>query len=168
MGDDIHIEQVWHHIEDQLRPSFSRKVRQVMDVYTCNKHLAIDLDEDGLSNLQIVRRDLSQDLPFIYTNKKLYVNLGDPANWPNEMSIDNKSGNRKHIKIELKYRESPALNKNFVNGYTSDFTIKWPIRPEFYITVPLGMEIDTKGKNLNVSLIIDLKKKIKKDMYMIN
>jgi len=151
----LHIEQTWHHIEDQLRPSPSRIVRQVMDIYTYDKYLEIDFEGEEFYGLQINGRNPRQELAFIHQNDKLFVNLGDLSKWPDEMDIEGNSKNRKHIKLEIEYRESPEIDLHEYNGYTGFFTINWPIRPEFIITLPLGMNIKDKGHSIKLSMIID-------------
>jgi hypothetical protein len=164
------IEQSWWHIEDQLKPSNCRTIRQVMDFYSKKEYIEYDLPpSDGeISGLQIINRENKGELGFIVENHKLFVNLGNFENLPGEMLIseDNliisrfKTSLRKHVKLEIKYMEQykkPGLgfdfNKwHFWDGYTGYFTIELPIRPEFMITVPFGMEIKDKGKKLELTL----------------
>ncbi|WJI10467.1 hypothetical protein FGU46_10385 [Methanobacterium sp. CWC-01] len=157
------IEQVWHHIEDQLKPSNCQIVRQVMDIYTDKYYLGIDfytnIDEDkqehernegDIFGLQVKGRNLNRYLAFINQEEKLYVNLGNLDDWPTQIPINGPFNLQKHVRLEIKYGESNPNFKFKFNGYIGYFKINWPIRPEFSITVPLGMRMSDKGKNFHL------------------
>jgi len=157
------IEQSWWHVEDQLKPSKCRLFRQVMDFYAKTNFLEYDLPlSDGdILGLWVISRNKPGELAFIVDGHKLYVNLGDINSWPDEMIISgSKTTLRKHVKIEIKYMEQYTksgtgfeFNKwRFWKGYRGYLVIELPIRPEFMITVPLGMEIEHRSKKLKLTL----------------
>lgn len=159
------IEQSWWHIEDQLKPSKCRIFRQVMDLYVENNYFEIDLpaSDGNISGLQIISRNKPMEIPFIVKDHKLYVNLGEIEQWPSEMDInsDNAENLKRHVKIEIKYMEEYPdpqmgieLNEDLNKSYTGYLSIKLPIRPEFRITIPHGLEIENDGKKLELTLFV--------------
>lgn len=159
------IEQSWWHIEDQLKPSKCRIFRQVMDLYIENNYFEIDLPtgEGTILGLQILSRNKPMEIPFIVKDHKLYVNLGEIEQWPSEMDIHEERKNplKRHVKIEIQYMEEYSdpcvgieLSKNLTKAYTAYLSIDSPIRPEFRITLPHGLEIEDDGKKLELTLFV--------------
>lgn len=159
LPEDFEIEQTWWHIEDQLNPSKLRIIRQVMDVYTNKDYLKIELSEnheDRIFGLQVNARNRNLELAFIVKDNYLFINLGGNELWPKEISTNNsQSAKRKHVKFELKYierykEEDDGLIRVKWNGYKGYLLINSYIRPEFIISVPMGMKIKDKGKDLDI------------------
>lgn len=182
MAKKIEIKQVWHHIEDNLSPSKTQKIRQVMDLITDEPFIELDfknyhskMDKESLKQLfnsiltnldpkdfhdlfkgvsdqifglQIIGRNKSQELAFIHDKEMLYINIGD--GWPKEMDFSGFKGIKNHIKLEIDYLESYPHFEHSWKGYKSRFMIWWPIRPEFTITLPLGMYMSSKADNLTL------------------
>lgn len=176
-GEKLEVKQVWHHIEDNLRPSKTQMIRQVMDLVTSEPVIELDFrnyenDESkllekliklaaskkpenahehfkGKSNqifgLNIQGRNKNQELAFIHDEDELSINI-DGYDWPKEIGGDKKQ----HIKLEIKYFESCPQFTKIYTGYKSYFMIWWPIKPEFTITLPLGMRMADKKQNLSM------------------
>ncbi len=179
MSGKVDIKQVWHHLEDNLSPSETQKIRQVMDISTTRSFIELDFkkydtlidrtslinklvenlqedsdpaatyddfkgDPEQIFGLKIRGRNQNQELAFIHDEEKLHINI-DGYNWPREIK-DNVTGTKKHVKLEIEYFESfPQFDKSW-RGYKAHFYIWWPIRPEFTITLPLGMYMSEKSK----------------------
>lgn len=146
----IGLQQIWHHIEDKLNPSRSQMIRQVMDIYTNEEIVKIDLvdtskaitsKQTDIFGLQIKGRNPERELAFIHEKNSIYVNIGN-IKWPFEkIGIDN-TNPRKHVKLEIKFFEADPDIEKHIRGYTANFGISLPIRPEFSITVPRGMKME--------------------------
>jgi hypothetical protein len=142
----IEIIQTWWHIEDQIRPSKARLIRQVMDIYTDESLLTISGNLNILG-LKIKARNLNRELAFIEMGGETVINLGNLDDWPPapEKGL-------KHVKLDVVYT---IINPNFKNYYLgliyeSAFEIDELIQPDFYITVPLGMKIRNNGKLVTI------------------
>lgn len=142
----IEIIQTWWHIEDQIRPSKARLIRQVMDIYTDESLLTIPGNLNILG-LKIKARNLNRELAFIEMGGETVVNLGNLDDWPPAPEEG-----MKHVKLDVVYT---IINPNFKNYslgliYEAAFEIDELIQPDFYITVPLGMKIRNNGKLVTI------------------
>ena len=145
----IGLQQIWHHFEDKLNPSRSQMIRQVMDFYTNEEFVKIDLVDTSkaistqntdIFGLQIKSRNPVRELPFIHEENSIYVNIGK-FKWPKERFVINNYKRRKHVKLEIKFFEANPDIEKHLRGYIANFGISLPIRPEFSITVPRGMKM---------------------------
>lgn len=193
------IPQTWWHVEDQTRPSFGRKIRQVMDIYTNYGFLNVPLVNTNFVGLKVIGRNINKELAFIEDETSITVTLGKLKEWP---STKEYPSNIKHVKLEImyermdppfeprnqqdKYKEFFKILRNnqkeamkifktnykkiftiFKTGYKAAFTIPGEMQPEFYITVPLGLEIEVSsikmwvlGKNKGKEFLKELKPRV--------
>lgn len=145
------IEQTWWHIEDHLKPSKGRTVRQVMDIYTNDKYFDIPLGDFYFVSLKIKSRLSNNELLYIEHDNKAEVNL-DSEKWPSS-----KQDSLNHVKIEAKYT---ILHPDFKTSwlhflwdgllYKGGFEIEDFIQPEFYIILPRGLKILNDGKSVDL------------------
>lgn len=145
------IEQTWWHIEDHLKPSKGRTVRQVMDIYTKNNCFDIPLGDFYFVSLKIKSRYTNNELLYIEHDNKAEVNL-DLEKWPKS-----KEKHLSHVKIEAKYTilypDFKMHLKDFIRHriiYKGGFEIEDFIQPEFYIIVPKGLKILADGQNIDL------------------
>lgn len=121
--------------EDRISPTKGRQILEVMDLYTDQQF--IDIRLENFLNLNVKRRDLNQDLPFIaapypFDSKEnqgfidLVVNLGDLNTYPK--ALEDSDGNAfkdldndvckysdnalRHVKLEIEYlNTNPGFEK---------------------------------------------------------
>lgn len=149
------IEQTWWHIEDHLKPSEGRTVRQVMDIYINDDYFDIPLGDFYFVSLKLKNRLTNNELLYIEHDNKAEINL-DLKKWPKS-----KKYSLKHVKIEVKYTilepkfKKPwndFLKKGLV--YKAGFEIEDFIQPEFYIIVPKGLKILKNGRSIDLLFYI--------------
>jgi hypothetical protein len=140
--------------EDRVSPTKGRLIMEVMDLYTDQQF--IDIHLKNFLKLNIKRRDLNTNLPFIASPLSnsgessfvvLTVNLGELNSYPKAMDPDN---DLRHVKLELEYLnieagfEKKQFQKPWINptGYTSTTRIDGPTQHEYSIILPKGMKLD--------------------------
>lgn len=157
MTSDFELINIWHHIEDQVKPSKSQMVRQVMDVHIKGNVIDFNFDSietneifndlldkfseqkecDDIFGIQVLGRNISEELAFSIEDRRMKVYISN-YNWPKAQS---KSPFKKHVKFELRYLESCPAIKSHTRGYKSSFCLWWTTRPEYTITTPSGMQM---------------------------
>lgn len=166
------LQQIWYHLEDFRSPSEVQMIRQVMDIYTFDDIIEINFGGTEIFGLQIIARNLNQELGFIHEGNVVKVNISN-LNWPDEIKSSVSSGNiKKHVKMEIKYftalkfkdkKNEININEKFISlfrdrslhSYIGRYEIggsdeiKWVIRPEFTIKLPLGLKM-LKNDELNL------------------
>ena len=147
--DFIEIQQTWWHIEDEISPSYGRKIRQVMDIYTDKSVINVPLSGTRFIGLKIIGRNINKELAFTENDDEIRVNLGNLKEWPLAYDCPVPAW---HVKLEINYTiQDPSFIPTRLNaGYKTAFGISGQIQPEFYITVPLGMEIKNKGQSIRL------------------
>lgn len=144
-------------------------IRQVMDIYTLDNIIEIDFGGTEIFGLQIIARNLNQELGFIHEGNVVKVNISN-LNWPDEMeSTSNSAKTKKHVKLEIKYfmalkfRDKISrwdkiisfFKNRSLHSYIGRYKIgmlkelKWIIRPEFTIKLPLGLKM-LRNEELNL------------------
>lgn len=160
MTSDFELINVWHHIEDQIKPSKTQMVRQVMDVHIKGDVIEFNFDSvetnqiynsfidkfsdtkecDDIFGMQVFGRNINEELAFSIEDRRMKVYISN-YNWP-KASSKSLFSSKKHVKFEFKYLEScPAIKLN-IFGYKSSFCLWWPTRPEYTITLPSSMKMN--------------------------
>lgn len=146
-------------------------IRQVMDIYTMDDKIDINFAGTEIFGLQIIGRNVGQELGFIHEGKLIKVNISN-LNWPNEIRSNSKNSLKKHVKMEIKFFMNLGFRKTISNwlkfvllikkwgslyAYLGEFEIKgkiengWIIRPEFSVKLPLGLKM-LKHDELNLTV----------------
>ena len=146
--------------EDRISPTKGRLILEVMDLYTDQQF--IDIHLKNFLKLNIKRRDLNTNLPFIASPLSnsgeessiivLTVNLGDLNTYPKAMDSNN---DLRHVKLELEYLNiKPGFEKKPFQlrwrnptGYISTTRIDGPTQHEYSIMLPKGMKLDKTKSN---------------------
>jgi hypothetical protein len=152
----IKIQQVWWHVEDQVKLSPGRAIRQVLDICTDQQFFHLPISSYNIVGLKVIGRNINKELAFIEYENKVEVNLGSLEQWPCTIGSNANNGSNKirHVKLEVKYIHSdPKFIKSWKQNYKGAFGINGPTRPEFYITAPLGMKLEDEGKNIEIFLV---------------
>lgn len=153
------IEQTKWHIQDQIRPSHGRFIKQIMDIYTDEQFFFIPLKNFSLIKLKVINRLNNNELPYTECKDGINVNLGNLNSWPKSKKH---SYHVKHVKLQIEYT---LLNPPFKESYKyflrerivykGGFDIDDLIQPEFYITLPRGLRLKKKGKSTTMLLFVN-------------
>lgn len=152
--------QNWWHIENKRYPSDSIVFRDVTDIYTDEQFIYYQIT-DYFVQLKIRSRFKNQELNFFQRGNFIQINLGNlKTDWP-PSPIDN--DNIRHVRLEIQYIDIRPVfeDSKFFDfiprlGYENTYTVNGITQPEFSITVPLGMKLRKKGKN--IQLLLKIKK----------
>jgi|GEM_PF-2925012 len=142
------IEQTWWHIEEIYHPSYARKIRQVMDIFTNETEFPIEIDNNFVGLRVIARNLANREIPFIEKEDEentIFLNLNILDSLPFAPVKDSQKNNLRHIKIEFEYIYiRPKIIKVPFHPFkrTSHVNINGQIQPEVYITLPLGWRMD--------------------------
>ncbi|MDR2967904.1 MAG: hypothetical protein LBU74_08165 [Methanobacteriaceae archaeon] len=161
----------WTHIKDNLHPTKTRGIREVIDIYTNRNYFDWDyehkiFDKLKFTDIHIHARNMNNtELGFtpLEAEKVLRISLGKLDDLPNVLSSfykeksNKKYPNVKHLKLEIDYvqpeNEELTLfeieNKNLSSWknfhifpqYRTVFGFRDKLMPEFHLKVPKGMEI---------------------------
>lgn len=162
----IEIVRDWVHIEDQIRPSFGRKIWLRVDIYTDDSILKIPLIkeiEENLLDLKIYGVNLGRELTFFEEDNYLIIDLGDLKNWT---SIKNSRGLTK-VRLDLNFAvKDPNFELSKMDlGYQSFFEIDGYKLDKSFIIVPPGLKIENDGE---IEIQISKKCGEKKEEFKIN
>lgn len=138
----LELQQTWYHFYDRAK-SGEREINQVLDFFTNEQFIYLDLLDNGFAELKILGRNLNQEMAFIERNGAIIVNLGNLKEFPlaGKYSINPKY----HVKMQINYLEKNAEFNYFKTprtGYETSFSIKGKLQPEFTINIPNGMYIN--------------------------
>lgn len=155
--------------EDFREPSKFRRVRLILDVYTKERYLYLNLDkvwQKNIINFRIRSLNPFYSLNFVF-DEKVIVDFGNLDKWPLEFGIKNEE-KQYYIKLEIIYDE---INPHFEDlmyfkGYNGIFCFPIVV-PEFSITVPKGMKLDNGKKVKIVCTELNQDSFIEKDIELI-
>lgn len=155
------VKQTWWHIEEIYFPSYARKIRHIMDIFTDQTEIPLELDDDFVGLKVIARNSLNREIAFLESNNEgktspIILNL-DPLNWfPDAPKSLSKEHNLKHAKLEIEYILTNPKIKNLKNNLIDKIKDKITpkkeatieigglIQPEIYVTLPPGWRISGK------------------------
>lgn len=143
--------QTWWHIENRTHPSNSIVLTEVTDIYTNEPFIYYHIDEYFVG-LTVKNQYTNHDLVFVQRKDFIQINLGNlKKDWPKSILSDDTV---RHVKVKIKYTDmNPAFEDSFPRlGYNNTYTVNGIAQPEFRITVPLGMKLKNKGKDIRLLL----------------
>lgn len=159
----VNIKQTWWHIEEIYFPTYARKIRQVVDLFTNQNEIPIILDDKFVGLRVFARNSSNREISFLEDDKDststLILNL-DPLNsFPvaptNFLDEDSENEDLRHVKIEIEYiLTNPKIENlehkkmkhkiwdwiwvKLLHKKTSTIEIFGKIHPELNFTFPLG------------------------------
>lgn len=175
--------QTWWHIEEVYFPTQARKIRHVMDIFTDETEIPLELNDEFVG-LKIFGRNGSsyREIAFLETNgvndmEPIILNLYPLNSFPCvPKNLCKKYPNLYHVKLEIEYiLINPKIFNNwdesligkirgiFFQKKGSTIQINGLIQPEFYITTPPGWRIAEKGHSIGMWCYIRNNPHIKSD-----
>jgi len=147
--------QTWWHIEEVYYPTQARKIRQVMDIFTDETEIPLELNDEFVG-LKIFGRNGSsyREIAFLETNgvngmAPIILILSPLKSFPPVPNNLYKIPDLKHVKLEIEYI---LINPKIFNSWNESLIHKimgilFPkkrstiqinnfIQPEFYFTTP--------------------------------
>lgn len=183
----VEIKQTWWHIEEIYYPSYARKIRHIMDIFTDKTEIPLYLNGNYVGLKIIARNASNREIAFLETIDKdntsyIILNIAPLDSFPFVPKSFSKIENdtRRHIKLEIEYiltnpsieilKETKLLEKimgRIIPKKKGIIPIIGKIQPELSITIPAGWRICRKGtsvgmhcsnqENISTSPIIDFK-----------
>jgi len=165
--------QTWWHIEEVYYPTQARKIRQVMDIFTDETEIPLELNDEFVG-LKIFGRNGSsyREIAFLETNgvngmAPIILNLSPLESFPPVPNNLYEIPDLKHVKLEIEYI---LINPKIFNNWNESLIHKikgilFPkkrstiqinnfIQPEFYFTTPPGWRIANKGHSIGMGCYI--------------
>jgi hypothetical protein len=163
---------MWFHLYDAIpKDNLSKRVRIVVDIYTCNNYFCFNFKETSFTDLLVKSRNLNAELAYINFNGMLRISLGDLNKWPevsnpiNTYFSNNDFCNKcvgheeclkedrypideefkyHHVRLELEYTLlDPFFDfYGICNGYESFVTMEGHYESEFHLNIPRGLKLD--------------------------
>lgn len=141
-------QQTWFHLEDNIRKSASRRVREVIDIQTSDPNFEVNLPQK-FAELKVIARNTNKELSYIQKGQKAIINLGPLEDWPvvnslppQSPNLSNSSNLIRQIRLELIYTHTnPKFNPTFLTGYEAKMKFPNYLQPEIALTIPKGMEL---------------------------
>ncbi len=98
----IDLQQTWYHSFDRAKAG-EREIHQVLDFFTNERFIYLDILDDGFAELKIFGRNLNREMAFIEKDGSIAVNLGNLKEFPlaGEYTLNPKY----HVKIQINYLE---------------------------------------------------------------
>jgi hypothetical protein len=148
--------RIWH-IEDQIRPSPGRKIQLELNLKTNESIIKLPILKKGMIGLQVYGVNLSRNLIFREKGNILEIDLGDLNSWT---STANSQGMKLiQLKINFIYRNPYYEISSWDLGYKSNLKITGYQLNDFYLSLPKGLDLKSKGKGIDGKLILKTKDK---------
>ncbi|MGL6298926.1 MAG: hypothetical protein ACRC1M_07160 [Methanobacteriaceae archaeon] len=156
MIDDTIVKQTWFHIYDCIGNPPSKKVRQILDIYTTKDYFCFKKRKTGFSNFNVFCHNIP--LTFIDFGDYIRISLGPMEKY--SQVPGSKCGNipkndlskYKHVKIDIEFSIiNPYFEINSLkSGYDSLFKFNSKVYPEFHLNIPKGMQLDRNSVKSHV------------------